>query len=638
MKSVRRGPIERAAIVPGRCCIALLAVTFLMGDAGPLAFAGKNAPVVVQNEQNEQARPRRHRRSSPATERGEQDSEDAEEAEGVPATPAQKGEFETVTLANGSKVQVEKWGETFDAYDYRPFVTLDDPKAEEIVWFRNVDPQIHQSALSGGVRRKKHGTGRTIGGLDGLQVDSEGGKLYWVLVLRTTGRIGRCNLDGSHVEWLVKDLRRPHELVLDLDHRRMYWLQGAREKYNLMTAQMSGIDAKPLIEGLNRPAALALDVQRGELYYWEKPGQIVRVKTDGTGEELFLDKRHEERLNSFVRGMAWNPIEDKLYWLNAGGRVRRAWHDAKIVESVFDAKKFAGYDHIAFDFEHHQSVFPTASQLVRENVDGSGRELLVTSPPVMKHARDGSDKAMGVDAAIDGKRQMVYWTAAHFDGTDPFSSIFRMKLPPPLKATVRPAPPLITAVTPEIVRQNEKITIRGEHLAQTSAVTFVDDATCKQIAARFQPDEDRALSVTVPKLDPKSEHPLIIVETPSGVTMTLRKDLTCIKPNQRYLAHRLTDGRLPQFWLMPEGWGREFESAVVYINHDAHCRVGTHGHAILFLKNDALGAYVETANCTVYHEPFARWSRIQDADPTFKFHQVPAIRPSFLEKPVTYKE
>lgn len=120
--------------------------------------------------------------------------------------------------------------------------------------------------------------------------------------------------------------------------------------------------------------------------------------------------------------------------------------------------------------------------------------------------------------------------------------------------------------------------------------------------------------------------------------MTLRKDLTCIKSQQRYQAHRLTDGRLPQFWLKPEAWGREFESAVVYINHDAHCRVGTHGHALLFVKNGALGAYMDRPNCTIYHEPFARWGRIQDSDPTMKFHHVPAIRPSFLDKPVTYKE
>jgi hypothetical protein len=629
MKSVHRGQIPCAATVRGRCWIALLAgistVAFLVGDAEPAAPAGENAPAVIaQNEQNEQAKSRRHGRATPPTVQGDKNVEGTQEAEDGPATPAQNGEFETVTLANGSKVQVEKWGETFDAYDYRPSVTLDDPKAEEILWFRKLGPAGMQ------------------GGPDGMQIDSEGGKVYWAWTLGQNhlGLIARCNLNGSNVEFLVKDLRAPHELVLDLTHERMYWLQGSREKYDLMTARMSGKDAKPLVEGLNRPNGLALDARRGELYYWEKPGQIVRVKTDGSGEELFLDKRREHHLNSYVRGMSWNSMEDKLYWLNAAGHVRRAGHGAKLVEEVFDGKLSSQYAHIAFDFEDGECVFPFTGygQLIREHLDGSGREVLVTSPPVMKQVKDGASKGIGVSVAIDEKRQMVYWSASHSVGTAPYAAIFRMKLPPPLKPTVRPAPPLITAITPEIVRQNDKITIRGEHLGQTSQVTFVDDSTCKQIAAPFHPDEDRSLSVTVPKLDPKCEHPLIIVETPSGVTMTLRKDLKCIKGNQRYKAHRLTDGRLPQFWLMPEGWGREFESAVVYSNHDAHCEVGTHGHALLFVKNDALSGYTKRSNCTIYHEPFARWGRLQDADPTFKFHHVPAIRPSFLDKPVTYKE
>ncbi len=407
MKSVHRGQILCTASVPGQCWIVLVAgvfaAAFLLVDAEPGAPAGGNEPVVVP--QNQTTKSRRHRPPTPSAAQLQKDVEEAEEADDGPAIPAQNGEYETVKLADGSEVQVEKWGETFDAYDYRPSVTLDDPKAEEILWFRNL------------------GRGGINGGLDGMQVDSEAGKLYWVLVLRTTGRIGRCNLDGSHVEFLVKDLRHPHELVLDLKHRRMYWLQGAREKHALMTAQMSGKEAKPLVEGLNRPAGLALDVERGELYYWEKPGQIVRVKTDGTGEGLFLDKRREHYLNAFVRGLSWNPKEDKLYWLNAGRHVRRAGHDATNVEEVFDTKISSGYGHIAFDFEHHQSVFPFTQygQLIRENLDGSGREVLATSPP---QNETGSPKAVAFDAAIDGRLQMVYWTAGHFDGTCPFLRSF----------------------------------------------------------------------------------------------------------------------------------------------------------------------------------------------------------------------
>jgi hypothetical protein len=590
------------------------------GGLLPRRIAAADEPQAAVQE--DQTGPRRHRSATRSVEQLQKDVEEAEEADDGPATLGRNGEYETVKLADGSEVEVEKWEETFDAYDYRPSVTLDDPKAEEILWFRNLGPAGMQGAP------------------DGMQVDSKGGKVYWAWTLgqKHLGLIARCNLNGSNVEFLVKDLRAPHELVLDLTHDRMYWLQGSRDKFDLMTARMSGKDAKPLVEGLNRPNGLALDARRGELYYWEKPGQIVRVKTDGTREELFLDKRREHHLNSFVRGLSWNPKEDKLYWLNAAGHVRRAGREATNVEEVFDAKISLGPKHTAFDFEHHQSVFPSASQLVRENLDGSGREVLVTSPPVMKYIKDGDAKAIGMSAAIDEKRQIVYWSAAHFEGTAPYAAIFRMELPPRLKPTVRPAPPLVTAIAPEMMRHDDAITIRGEHLAQVSAVTFVDDSTCEQIAAKFQPNDDHSLSVTVPKLGERCEHPLIIVETPSGVTVTLRKDLTCIKRNQRYQAHRLTDGRLPQFWLMPEGWGREFESAVVYINHDAHCRVGTHGHALVFLKNGALGSFIQRSNCTVYHEPFALLGRFQDTDPTIKFHQVPAIRPSFLDNPVTYKE
>src|SRR5437588_5871914 len=98
-------------------------------------------------------------------------------------------EHETIKLAHGQEVQIEKWGDTFEAYEYRPPVDLNDQQVEEVIWYKD---------LGGG-----RGGG---GGPKGLAVDSQGGKLYWAHTSGgfTDGKIIRSTLDEKQVTYLVE--------------------------------------------------------------------------------------------------------------------------------------------------------------------------------------------------------------------------------------------------------------------------------------------------------------------------------------------------------------------------------------------------------------------------------------------------
>jgi hypothetical protein len=178
--------------------------------------------------------------------------------------------------------------------------------------------------------------------------------------------------------------------------------------------------------------------------------------------------------------------------------------------------------------------------------------------------------------------------------------------------------------------------VRGEHLSPTKAVVFVDDSTCEHFKAKYETNEDGSLTVIVPKLGDSCQHPLLIVETPSGVTMTLKKDLIVAPPGLGYGHSRLKAGPLPQIWLPADTAAGDIEAAVVYINQGATVSVGTHGQTLAFAKSGSYNGCVYHRKCVVYHEPFAKLGRTKDRDPTTVLHPVPAIRPSFLDTAVTY--
>ena len=203
-----------------------------------------------------------------------------------------------------------------------------------------------------------------------LAVDVENEKLYWTeKTSNTTGKIRCANLDGTNVQ-LVKNLTSvPHGIALDVIDGKIY-LTNAWGKVQRLNVDGSNFQPN-LITGLDMPKSLALDLSRGKVYwaemsgrirsanldglnvqdiatglgtpmdlvvfdgtvYWtemtgENQGEIQRVNLDGTNTETLL------ALTSMPRGIALDPMENKLYWTNSRGKIQRANLDGSNIQNL----------------------------------------------------------------------------------------------------------------------------------------------------------------------------------------------------------------------------------------------------------------------------------------------------------------
>ena len=96
------------------------------------------------------------------------------------------------------------------------------------------------------------------------------------------------------------------------------------------------------------------------------------------------------------------------------------------------------------------------------------------------------------------------------------------------------------------------VVLSGEGLADAVDVRFIDDSTGAHAKAKFRAAGEGRLAVTVPRLGKRCKRPVIVVQTPSGVTMTLGTDVIARITS---LAIRGRGLRRPR-QAIPGGWGR----------------------------------------------------------------------------------
>ena len=119
--------------------------------------------------------------------------------------------------------------------------------------------------------------------------------------------------------------------------------------------------------------------------------------------------------------------------------------------------------------------------------------------------------------------------------------------------------------------------------------------------------------------------------------MTLRRDLKV--PNNshtHYTDDRFKYDSMLQLWLEGGAMATKVEHAVVYTDTGGRFGSGANGGNTAFVRNGGPADIQLTHNCIFYHEPFVRMAT-QYADPSLNLRPVPAIRPSFLENPLTYQ-
>lgn len=205
---------------------------------------------------------------------------------------------------------------------------------------------------------------------DGLAIDTGRGKVFWAIGAGGRDGIQCANLDGSVVQTLVHDLNHTGDLVLDADAGKLYVsVMGDRK---ITVVNTDGKEAKDLLTGLQSPDELALDLDKHVLYWTcSANGNIQRASLGD------LKIQDVVATQSIVFGLAIDAVEHKLYWVDAGrNTINRASLDGsdrqQIVDGVTDA------DGLAIDRDNRKLYWTEHGNLSQSNLDGSGRETLIT--------------------------------------------------------------------------------------------------------------------------------------------------------------------------------------------------------------------------------------------------------------------
>ena len=119
----------------------------------------------------------------------------------------------------------------------------------------------------------------------------------------------------------------PKSIALDLSDAKVYWTEVSGR---IRRANLDGSNVEGVATGLGTPMGLV--VFDGTVYWMEitaeNQGRIQRVNLDSTNNEMLL------ALTSIPRGIAIDPMENKLYWTNSHGRIQRANLDGSNIENL----------------------------------------------------------------------------------------------------------------------------------------------------------------------------------------------------------------------------------------------------------------------------------------------------------------
>ena len=144
----------------------------------------------------------------------------------------------------------------------------------------------------------------------GIAFDPVGNKMYWTEP--GTERIRRVDLDGTHVETLIAEVRRaPVGLALDLAGNRMYWTD--RGTNRIHRADLDGTHIEDLAGGLTAPGGIALDAPGGKMYWTNRDTSVIhRADLDGGNVENFVIPGDPDG----IVGLALDLAAGRMYWMD----------------------------------------------------------------------------------------------------------------------------------------------------------------------------------------------------------------------------------------------------------------------------------------------------------------------------------
>ena len=177
----------------------------------------------------------------------------------------------------------------------------------------------------------------TGGGIRGLDLDMQAGKMYWADV--NDLMIRRANLDGTGQEDLIdlpggKELPFPSAVAVDSAGGKLYW--GDQTLGTLNRANLDG-SGQELLLSTPFHRGLAIDPLNGKVYWSTSDsqfkGEILRANLDGTGQEVVVTSTNPEFKPNKI---ALDILGGKIYWTDyVFDIVRRANLDGSAIQNLY---------------------------------------------------------------------------------------------------------------------------------------------------------------------------------------------------------------------------------------------------------------------------------------------------------------
>ncbi len=158
----------------------------------------------------------------------------------------------------------------------------------------------------------------------GIAVHPGKGKLYWT---NTQGNIQTCNLDGSNIQNLITGLNSPKYITVDTLGNKLYWTDG---REHIQRADLNGKNVQTFLRSSGTLGNITI---AGDHLYWaekvdEASGNIRRANI----------RANPKNIRAIVRNVdvpvGVYAADDKLYWTDTAGRIRRANLDGSLIEDV----------------------------------------------------------------------------------------------------------------------------------------------------------------------------------------------------------------------------------------------------------------------------------------------------------------
>jgi len=150
--------------------------------------------------------------------------------------------------------------------------------------------RIRSASMNGGGAIQNLVTSGTADPID-LQLDLEGGKIYWTDA--AAGQIRRANLDGSGAGTFITGLTSPQSLRLDVNTRTLYWTSDGLLIF-ADKIQRANLDGAVVVEdlvtaGLSALTGIELDLANGRLYWADSgTGRIQSANLDGSNVQTVI--------------------------------------------------------------------------------------------------------------------------------------------------------------------------------------------------------------------------------------------------------------------------------------------------------------------------------------------------------------